>query len=262
MTPVANENGVIVLMRALFKELADRVLARLKPFTAERLRDRLASQVPDAPDSLERALREFADIQRIVDRVKVSPTIPTTETPQKDTKQIAPASSDDPRYQLRDISAEALLGVLRFEQPALVANVLSCLEAPAAAELLKRLPTAMRPVVTLKLSQPQTTNHELLNHLAKAVVAQSGVETTVPLKPTEDERVLRTAAMLRALPCDERGDVLKKMEEADANFAKKVADQLYQFTDILRPTTGRCRPCCRRLISRRLRWLWPAPMPS
>ena len=45
---------------------------------------------------------------------------------------------------------------------------------------------------------------------------------------------MRTAAMLRALVRDERGEVLKQMEAADANFARKVADQLYQFTDILR----------------------------
>ena len=156
----ATDDGVTVLMRALPRDLADRVLARLKPPTAERLRDKLTASAPEAPESLERALREFADIQRIADRVTATASTPAsspTEAP-----PLSQLSPDDPMQQLRNVAADSLLTVLRGEQPALVANVLSCLEAPAAAELLKRLPATMRPPVTLKLSQPQTTNHNLL----------------------------------------------------------------------------------------------------
>jgi flagellar motor switch protein FliG len=217
--PPSGEEVVVALLRALPQPLTERIVNRLSPPAAERVRARLAAQ-SGAPVPLDKALREFTDVQRIVERPKASAE--------------PPADVPDSIAALRALESDQLLAALRDEQPPTVARVMACLEPSAAAELVKRLPAEVRPEVALRLSQTGSGNREVLACLARAVLARCRSQKDAPPEPPADDRVHRTATLLRTLARAERVEILKRIEETDPETAAKVGEQLYQFSDLLR----------------------------
>jgi len=212
------EEAVAAVLRALPADLAERVLARLSPGVATRLRSRIRSAPASAPaGQIDDALREIADVQRIADR---PPPV------------VGP--NDDPVKALRAAAPDRLVAALLGEQPRTIAVVLSCLDQTAAADLLKRLPPAVRPKVALLLGRPAPPNPDLLGRLARAVLDRCRAGAAPAPPPTADDRARRVAAMLRALDRTERLAALKRLEETDPDTAAKVAQHLYQFEDLLR----------------------------
>lgn len=223
-TPTSGEEVVAALLRALPPPLAERILARLSPTAADRLRARFASPQATAQVPLDKALREFTDVQRIVDRTKANAD-----------------DTADPIQALRALEADRLLAALRDEQPPAVARVMACLEPPAAAELIKRLSAEVRPEVALRLSQGGAGNREVLACLARAVVARCQAQKDAP--PNRPPTTASTARPPCSAPCPAPSD-WKSSSGSRRPTPRRRPRSASSFTSLRTSSgsrTGRCK---------------------
>lgn len=226
MADGAAEDVVFTLLRALPADVADTLLARLGGPEADALRARLAAPAdPTPPAALDDALTRFFDLQRIADRAP--PPAPPPEPPAAPT---APAAVEEVRGLPPDKLARALAG----ESPAAAAMVLSCLDAAAIGQVMKRLPSDTRADLAVRLGRPGGRNPEMVERLAAAVAEKARKLAGVPADPTPDERAETLADVFRALPRPERTPLLQRLEAAEPALSAAVREKLYRIEDILR----------------------------
>ena len=227
MADAPGDDVAVVLLRALPAEVGELILTRLDAGTTERLRARLkgAPAEPPAGPELEAALAQFFDLHRIANR-----PVPTTASTPVSTEPAAPDSVSE----IRSIPPDRLVRALDGEQPGAIALVLSCLDATAAGQVIRRLPSEQRAEIALRVTKLGARNQILLQQLTKAVLEKARRLTDVPPEPTQEELISNLADMLRALPRDERSPVLERIQTADAPLATKVLEKLYRIDDLIR----------------------------
>jgi flagellar motor switch protein FliG len=235
----------VTLLRALPADAAEQLLSRLEPATGDRIRAQLRDSVGPPPDAdLDSSLSEFFDLYRIAERGLLPPPpppvslIPAPPAPvptatAADTDAVAEAEPD-PIPALRELPQDKLVRALEGEPAAAVALLLSSLEKPVAAAVIKALNPEMRAEVAMRYSQPGARNHAVVQRLAKAVTARAMALPDEPPPMPADDRISDLAAMLRELPRADRIHVLLKVENTDPELATKVRAKLYKMEDLLK----------------------------
>lgn len=240
------EEMAVTLLRALPPEVAEQVLGHMHPAAAARLRSALpATPAAPSPDDLSPALSEFFDLLRIADRARAlasGDAVLAGENAQtpggkyKGRGAYVPPTDEprppDPVTELRDLPPEKLLKVLEGEPAAAVALVFTVLDTDIAGIVMRGLPTDVRAQVAMRFSQPGVRNYTLIQRLARAIVDKGRRLAEQPAQTPPDTRIADLAAMLRALPRNERKAVLDTMGGADAELTERVREKLFKFTDM------------------------------
>lgn len=247
MAGMSGNQIAVTLLRALPADAAEQLLSRLDPAAGERIRAQLRDSVGPPPDAdLDASLSEFFDLYRIAERGLLppppppvvlipAPPLPPVETRRETEPEETPADEGpDPILALRELPTDRLVRALDGEPAAAVALLLSCLEKPAAAAVIKGLGTDMRAEVAMRYSQPGHRNHAVVQRLAQAVVSRGLAMPDEPPPVPADDRITDLAAMLRELPRADRIHVLLKVENSDPELATKVRAKLYKMEDLLK----------------------------
>jgi flagellar motor switch protein FliG len=230
MPDLSGDDVAVVLLRALPAEVGEAILGRLDADAAERLRARLrdAPAEPPSGPELDAALAEFFDLQRIVERPAAGAYRPVASPPPP------PETPPDPVTEIRAVPPDRLARALEGEQPGAVALVLSCLDATAAGQVMKRMPVEARAELAVRMTKLGTRNQALLQRLASAVAEKARRLADLPPEPTRDELVTNLADMLRAVPRAERMPVIERLQASDPALAAEVLEKLYRIDDLVR----------------------------
>ncbi len=235
MAVMTGNQIAVTLLRALPADAAEQLLSRLDVTASDRIRSELRDSVgPPADADLDSSLNEFYDLYRIAERGLLPappPPAPVTLTPID--PNAAPDPEPDPIATLKEMPADRLNRALDGEPPAAVALLLSVLDKPVAAAVMKGLSPEQRAEVAMRFSQPGNRNHAVIQRLARAVVKRGTALPDEPPPVPDDDRINDLAAMLRELPRAERILVLLKVENADPELATKVRTKLYKMEDLL-----------------------------
>jgi flagellar motor switch protein FliG len=239
---MGGDEAAAVLLKVLPPDVLDTIMSRLKPERAESLRERIANlkQKPTGTDRLTGALQTFFNAQKGIVPKSENAEAEGESTQPKPKKKVEKLQLADEAetpiaiHHLRDIPPELLVRVLSDEQIPTVAMVMSVLEPGMATEVMKRFPSAKRPELAVRLTQPGAKNAELTELLAQAVVQKAIKLAAAPPEPTVDDRIRNLATMLRGLKREERLSIVEALNANDPDSCAKVKEQLYLFEDITR----------------------------
>jgi flagellar motor switch protein FliG len=145
-------------------------------------------------------------------------------------RRLAGASAKaDPWDRLVSMPIDRLLPVLEEESTEVAAVMLSKLPVPKAAELLGKLPGDKARRVAYAVSMTGNVDPETVRRIGQSLAQQLD---NLPPKAFETGPVERVGAILNVSPANTREDVLKGLEEADADFADKVRKAIFTFLHI------------------------------
>lgn len=254
MAEFTGDDKVVWLLRALPPETAEAVLLRLAPVHAEKVRARMAAELPEvAPDVASQLSREFFDVLRIAERRVPPPPPPdpemeappppeeptpetaTEETPMPPPTPPAPPAREDAQQLTQALTAflpETIAAALTGERASTVALVVSRLDVQQAIALLKLLPTDVRHEVAVRVGQPSPLKPDLVTRILASVVAKCREIASQPAQMSGDQTLQRLAELVRSLGTEDRREILARLEKSDAAAAEKVRKQLYTFEDI------------------------------
>ncbi|MBI5494586.1 MAG: flagellar motor switch protein FliG [Deltaproteobacteria bacterium] len=129
------------------------------------------------------------------------------------------------------VDAEALAMVLGREQPQTVALVLSALNADKALNVLNRLPAAVQAEVVFRMAKVEAISPELLKEVGQALAAELRAATMGGVRKVEGRQV--ALDVLRNKPVAEQGELMKRIEERDADLAAELRTKLLTFEDLV-----------------------------
>lgn len=249
---MTGEDTVAVLLRALPPDLLDNLLKRMTGDKAQKIRNRIENLKRRTPagDRLDGALEAFIKLKAErkqaleaaekakndyrMGKGKSDSTKPKIKPPIEKLNISEEVEVPIAIHHLRDIPPDLLVRVLIDEQTSTLAMVLSVVDAQVATEVMKKLPPERRPELAIRLAQPMTSNPELTELLAQAVVQKAIKLATAAPEPTGDDRIQNLATMLRGLKREERMNIIDALNASDPTTCNKVRDKLYLFEDILR----------------------------
>lgn len=151
----------------------------------------------------------------------------------------------DPWDQLNTLPIESLLPVLEEESTEVAAVMLSKLPVSKAAELLGKLPGDRARRVAYAVSMTGNVDPETVRRIGLSLVSQLEAQ---PPKAFDAGPVERMGAILNVSPPTTRDDVLRGLEETDADFAEQVRKAIFTFVHIPQRLAARDVPKVARLV--------------
>ncbi|SIN93971.1 flagellar motor switch protein FliG [Vannielia litorea] len=139
------------------------------------------------------------------------------------------AARGDPWERISGLDAARLLPVLEEESVEVGAVVLSKLPTGKAAEVLGKLPGEKARRITHAMSRTGKVAPETVARIGITLSAQFDAQ---PVTAFQSGPVERVAAVLNFSPSATRDDVLKGLEEEDAEFAEEVKKAIFTFANI------------------------------
>nr|WP_244868052.1 FliG C-terminal domain-containing protein [Vannielia litorea] len=139
------------------------------------------------------------------------------------------AAKGDPWERISGLDADKLLPVLEEESVEVGAVVLAKLSTTKAAELLGKLPGEKARRITHAMSRTGRVGPETVARIGITLSAQFDAQ---PVTAFDGGPVERVAAVLNFSPSGTRDDVLKGLEEDDAEFAEQVKKAIFTFLNI------------------------------
>ncbi len=161
-------------------------------------------------------------------------------------RRLASASGKaDPWDRIMVLEEDRLLPVLEEESEEVAAVMLSKLPIPKAASLLGRLPGDKARRVAYAVSQTGNVDPETVRRIGQSLAAQLD---TQPARAFETGPVERVGAILNITAAATRDEVLKGLDETDADFARKVRRAIFTFVHIPHRVAGRDVPKIVRVV--------------
>lgn len=232
-----------LVLGLLGEDVAEDVLALLKPEQAERLRRHRADYRATAGRRTKHSevLEDFSRFLRFVEQQSgPSLSVYTEEesNPERNGRKRRSGSSSssidpdgDPAEGLEQVTEFQVAGALEQEPPRAVALLLSVLPPRRSAEILAHLPTALRDKVLPELGREQAASPLVIDRLMRTVLKRA---LTIPPEGVERvDRVQRLADVLRAVARTQRRQMMETLEQHDADTAAAVMDKLYVFPDLV-----------------------------
>jgi flagellar motor switch protein FliG len=241
MAPLSGAEKVAVLLLALGKGKAERLLRRFEPDELKLLTRSVTDLRPVAANDVETLVEEFA--QKFANGVKflgtsaeIKDLLSGVMTEEQyaaavvDTPQLAPlpeVSERDERIweKLSKIKVEILRAYLLGEHPQTAGLILSRLESEAAAKAISSFPAEMRADVLVRMLSIKPPLPEAL-----LVVEQTLAEDLLgEVAPTSHAGI---ADILNRLDKAQSEDVLKSIAELRPDDAKALKNMLFTFEDL------------------------------
>ncbi|MCE2748462.1 MAG: flagellar motor switch protein FliG [Rhodobacter sp.] len=161
-------------------------------------------------------------------------------------RRLAGASGKaDPWDRIMVLEEDRLLPVLEEESEEVAAVMLSKLPIPKAASLLGRLPGDKARRVAYAVSQTGNVDPETVRRIGQSLAAQLD---TQPARAFETGPVERVGAILNVTAAATRDEVLKGLDETDAEFARKVRRAIFTFVHLPHRIAGRDVPKVVRVV--------------
>jgi flagellar motor switch protein FliG len=161
-------------------------------------------------------------------------------------RRLAGASAKaDPWERIIGLSPERLLPVLEEESTEVAAVLLSKLPVPKAADLLGRMPGEKARRVAYAISLTGNVDPETVRRIGVALASQLDNQ---PARAFEAGPVERVGAILNVSPAATRDEVLRGLEQADAQFAEHVKRAIFTFAHLPTRLLPRDVPKVLRLV--------------
>ncbi len=161
-------------------------------------------------------------------------------------RRLAGASAKaDPWDRLTALPVDRLLPVLQEESTEVAAVMLSKLPVPKSAELLGKLPGDRARRVAYAVSLTGNVDPETVRRIGISLASQLDAQ---PPKAFESGPVERVGAILNVSAALTREDVLKGLQETDADFAELVRRAIFTFVHLPRRVLGRDVPKIIRIV--------------
>lgn len=154
-------------------------------------------------------------------------------------------SSVDPWERLVNVPLDILVRALEEESVEVAAVVLSKLPVPKAAELLSRLPGARARAVAYAVSLTGNIDPDTVRRIGASLATQVDQQ---PLKAFDAAPGDRVGAILNIAAALTRDEVLKGLQETDADFAEAVRKNIFTFEHIARKLAARDVPKVVRVV--------------
>ncbi len=210
-----------ILIHALGKPLADRLLQRLSQSEKERIRNHLSQIRTISPEVVEQVAREFAAVAQ---RYK----------PKQVTSSVAAGDSDAETSGLQAITslgADQIFNLIKDEQPQTIAIILVHLKTSVASDVIGKLPDEIKTEVAMRVVN--------LDKVTAAIVDEVNAVLKEILKTKQNSisnvtgGVDRLAEMLNQTDEISSELILNELEEADMEIAAQVKRRMFVFEDIL-----------------------------
>ncbi len=225
-----------LVLGLLGDDVAEDILARLKPEQAERLRRRLSgSPAPSRNRRLRtEVLEDFNRFLRFVEQ-QAGPSLSLYSeddaSPERGEPVISIDPDADPAEALEQVTEFQVAGALEQEPPRAAALLLSVLPPRRSADILAHLPTEIRNKIVPELGREHAASPPVIDRLMRTVLKRA---LTVPAKGVERvDRVQRLADVLRAVARPQRRQMLQTLEENDPDTAAAILEKLYVFDDLV-----------------------------
>jgi flagellar motor switch protein FliG len=161
-------------------------------------------------------------------------------------RRLAGASAKaDPWDRLMGLDEDRLLPVLDEESTEVAAVMLSKLPVPKAASLLGKLPGDKARRIAYAVSLTGNVDPETVRRIGLSLAAQLD---TVPPRAFEAGPVERVGAILNVSHAATRDEVLRGLDETDADFAAKVRKAIFTFAHLPARIDARDIPKITRLV--------------
>lgn len=161
-------------------------------------------------------------------------------------RRLAGASSKaDPWDRLNALPIDRLLPVLEGESTEVAAVMLSKLPVAKSAELLGKLPGDRARRVAYAVSMTSDVDPETVRRIGISLASQLDAQ---PPKAFDTGPVERVGAILNVSAAMTREDVLKGLQETDANFADLVRRAIFTFVHLPHRVPGRDVPKIVRIV--------------
>lgn len=154
-------------------------------------------------------------------------------------------SSMDPWERIGALALDLILPVLEEESIEVCAVVLSKLPVPRAAELLSKFPGERARQVAYAVSLTGNVDPDTVRRIGMALASQLDSQ---PLKAFDVGPGERVGAILNIAAAATRDDVLKSLQETDADFAQIVKKNIFTFEHIKAKVGSRDVPKVVRVV--------------
>ncbi len=241
------QRQTIELLQLLDEDVAEKVLARLPPDKAARLR---ASMSKSPSENLLRAtqqralLDDFDQFFRFA-RTAISLGSSLSSGRSGDESGSQPEIGDgdagagavafrltgEPVTDLQSLSTYQLAQALETEQSRTTAILMSHLPPKLAADTLSLMKEDYRRSVVKELSREQHAPQILVDRIARATLQRGATLSSEP--PDRRDHADRLADVLRSVPRSYRMSMLSAIEEEDAELNAALLRKMYRFEDLL-----------------------------
>ena len=158
------------------------------------------------------------------------------------------ASSVDPWERLTNVPLDVLIDALKDESIEVAAVVLSKLPVPKAAQLLGKLPGERARQAVYAVSLTGNVDPDTVRRIGMSLAAQLDSQ---PVKAFEVGAGERVGAILNIAAALTRDDVLKGLQEADAEFAETVRKSIFTFEHVKARLAARDVPKVVRIVDQK-----------
>jgi flagellar motor switch protein FliG len=245
------EQRVAILLNLLGDEVSESVLTTIPENRAARVRERLAAVKKDHPSSreIDDVLGEFQRFFHLVARqesprlrvvggvVEEGPGESNRNGSTSDTSQVKRSfpkvePTDDPVADLNRLDPAQIAAALKGEHPRSVSIVIKNLPATKAIETMGLLPEETRGAAFVQLKDDVAESGDIIQRIVATTVAKA-----VKLEPDDIEErdtVHDMAEMLRGMQKKTRAQLLRSLEEEDAELSERIRELLFVFDDVMR----------------------------
>jgi len=129
------------------------------------------------------------------------------------------------------MNGRQILGLLRSEQAQTVAYVLSAMDAPKAAEVLREMPEEQRKEVVVRMSRLSPTPSDVLHKVVANVLGKATVQSQSSVLSLGGS--VHIAAVLKELDATVSKQLLGDIESADATAGAAIAKEMFSFRDLV-----------------------------
>jgi flagellar motor switch protein FliG len=230
------QKGAIVLL-ALERDQAARILRQLPQSTLERILPHMAKPIPLGPDAHEQVLRQTAQAVAAIGSLgeggleyteRLLTEALGTNRAALLMRQLTAGTTEQPFSILLRADPDQAAAVLAKEHPQLIALMLAYIPAPVASGLLAKLPDTVAAETTRRLAHLRYVNPSVIKHLEAVLEKNLSATQTVEIA----DGVERIIPILNASDPSKEQAILDRLSTIDPELASQVRDQLFTFEDV------------------------------
>ena len=225
---IAGPVKAAILIHALGKPLAERLLQRLNASEKERIQSHLAQIRTISPAVVAQVAREFAAIAQRYKTKQASASAAGANANSAGSDTTAETSGLEA---LKSLNADQVYDLIKDEQPQTIAIILVHLQTSIASDVIGKLPDEIKTEVAMRVVN--------LDKVTAAIVDEVNAVLKEILKTKQNSisnvtgGVDLLAEMLNQTDEISSELILSELEEADMELAAQVKQRMFVFEDIL-----------------------------
>ena len=132
--------------------------------------------------------------------------------------------------QMKWMDPRAIMEIVKYEHPQIIAVVLAYIDSDQAAEVLGLLPEAIRSDIILRIATLDRLQPSALSELNSVIEKQfTGIDH---VKSSPVGGITTAASLLNLMEPSVEGAILDSVAEVDSDIAESIQDLMYVFDDL------------------------------